>query len=299
MLKKLLCSSCGSNEFENKDGITVCKYCGTQYISELTEEQLKIKAEVERIIKSADLSLMVQDWSRAGSHYDKILDLDPGNIEMIFFMAYCKMRSSLQVSNSPLERQNLSNVLMNSFELVKKNYDYSTDDSVKSVEKFGKYVNDLINSSFIYNVKRDKYGFEQDDNKDETAIILIQALMKFILMIEDIIDHYTVNGETIQFIKRLNDVSANLLEGIDMEETIPLNNDDLVERANTLQKKIEKRKEILNSGGDIVNKFKSFEEGSEKVELKAEEFNIENSNLTWYQIVGILFVLYYIVSKLF
>ena len=168
MLKKLLCSSCGSNEFENKDGITVCKYCGAQYISELTEEQMRIKEEVKRIIKSADLSLLVQDWKRAETHYDKIMDLDPSNIEMIFFMAYCRLRESMQVQDDPLNRKNIANVMMNSFEMVKRNYDYATEDSVISVEKFGKYVKDMREAEFIYLVKTDRYGFEESSNEDET-----------------------------------------------------------------------------------------------------------------------------------
>jgi len=293
-MKKIICASCGSNEFEERNGIKICKYCGSQFIPQLTEEQLKIKAEVERITKGAELSLSVQDWERAESLYSKVLDLDPSNIEMIFFMAYCKMRESLQVANSPLQRQNLGNVLMNSFELVKTNYDYSSDDSVRSIEKFGKYVNDLVYSSFVYNIKKDRYGFEKSNNRDETAIIIIQIMMKFILMIEVIIHHYSVNEETIRYIKRLNEVSANLLEGIDMDDTIPLNNDELVERANSLQRHIRQRKMILENDNDVVSNYKNFECGSEKVALKAEEFNINNSRLTWYEIVIGILVIYWL-----
>ncbi len=293
-MNKIICASCGSNEFEERNGIKICKYCGSQFISQLTEEQLKIKAEVERITKGAELSLSVQDWERAESLYSKVLDLDPSNIEMIFFMAYCKMRESLQVANSPIQRQNLGNVLMNSFELVKNNYDYSTDDSVKSIEKFGKYVNDLVYSSFVYNIKKDRYGFEKSNNRDETVIIIVQIMMKFILMIEDIIHHYSTNEETIKYIKRLNEVSANLLDGLDMDKVIPLNNDDLVERACTLQKQIKKRKEVLESGSNIVRNFNQFEKNSEVVELKAEEFNIKNTSLTWYEIVIGILIIYWL-----
>lgn len=294
MLKRLLCTSCGSNEFETKEGITVCRYCGTQYVSELTAEQLRVREEVKRIIRSADMSLMVQDWHRAESHYDKILDLDPSNIEMIFFMAYCRLRESMQVQDAPLNRQNISNVLMNSFELVRKNYDYSTDESVASVEKFGKYAKELREAEFIYAVKTNSYGFEESDNEDETRIILVQILMKFVLMIEEIINHYSVNESTIGYIRRLNNVSADLIADLDMEEVIPLNNDDLVKRTVTLQKHIRERKTVLESGGDVVEKFKNFEAKKEKVNLDAGEFNIGNSNLTWYQIVGIIIALYWI-----
>lgn len=294
IMDKLFCESCGSNEFEEINGIQVCKYCGTQFVPQFTEEQLKIKAEVERFTKGAELSLSVQDWERAESLYSKVSDLDPGNIEMIFFMAYCKMRESLQVANSPLQRQNLGNVLMNSFELVKNNYNYSSDDSVKSIEKFGKYINDLVHSTFIYNIKKNRYGFEESNNRDETAIIIIQIMMKFILMIEVIIHHYSVNEETIRYIKRLNEVSANLLEGIDMDDTIPLNNDELVERANSLQRHIRQRKMILENDNDVVSNYKNFECGSEKVALKAEEFNINNSRLTWYEIVIGILVIYWL-----
>lgn len=294
MLKKLLCSSCGSNEFENKDGITVCKYCGAQYISELTEEQMRIKEEVKRIIKSADLSLLVQDWKRAETHYDKIMDLDPSNIEMIFFMAYCRLRESMQVQDDPLNRKNIANVMMNSFEMVKRNYDYATEDSVISVEKFGKYVKDMREAEFIYLVKTDRYGFEESSNEDETQIVLVQIIMKFVLMIEEIIAHYSVNEKTIDYIKRLNDVSTSLIGDMDMDEMIPLNNDDLVKRSETLQKHIDERKKILESGGDVVTKFKEFENKKEKVSLDAGEFNIANSNLTWYEIVIAIVVIYWI-----
>lgn len=293
MLKKLLCSSCGSNEFENRDGITVCKYCGTQYVSELTEEQMRIKEEVKRIIKSADMSLMVQDWKRAEINYDKIMDLDPSNIEMIFFMAYCRLRESMQVQDDPLNRKNIANVMMNSFEMVKRNYDYSTEDSVISVEKFGKYVKEMREAEFIYLVKTDRYGFEESSNEDETQIVLVQIIMKFVLMIEEIIAHYNVNEKTIDFINRLNNITFGLIGDMDMEEMIPLNNDDLVERSEKLQKHITERKKVLESGGDIVTKFKEFENKKEKVSLDAGEFNIANSNITWYQIVIAIVLIYW------
>ncbi len=294
MLKKLLCSSCGSNEFENKEGITVCKYCGAQYVSELTEEQMRIKEEVKRIIKSADLSLLVQDWKRAETHYDKILDLDPSNIELIFFMAYCRLRESMQVQDDPLNRKNIANVMMNSFEMVKKNYDYSTEDSVISVEKFGKYVKDLGQAEFIYQIRTNRYGFEESSNEDETQIVLVQIIMKFILMIEEIIAHYNVNEKTIAFINRLNNISFGLIADVDMEELIPLNNDDLVERSEKLQKHIAERKKVLESDGDIISKFKDFENKKEKVSLDAGEFNIANSNLTWYEIIIAIVVIYWL-----
>ena len=85
-MDKIICASCGSNEFEEINGIQVCKYCGTQFVPKITEEQLKIKAEVERFTKGAELSLAVQDWERAESLYSKVSDLDPSNIEMIFFI---------------------------------------------------------------------------------------------------------------------------------------------------------------------------------------------------------------------
>ena len=293
MLKKLLCSSCGSNEFENKDGITVCKYCGAQYVTELTEEQMRIKEEVKRIIKSADMSLMVQDWKRAETNYDRIMDLDPSNIEMIFFMAYCRLRESMQVQDDPLNRKNIANVMMNSFEMVKKNYDYSTEDSVASVEKFGKYVTDLREAEFVYLVKTNSYGFEESSNDDETQIVLGQIIMKFVLMIEEIIAHYSVNEKTIGFINRLNNISFGLIADADMEEMIPLNNDDLVKRSEALQKHITERKKVLESGGDIITKFKEFENKKEKVDLDAGEFNIANSNITWYQIVIAIALIYW------
>ena len=294
IMDKLFCESCGSNEFEEINGIQVCKYCGTQFVPQFTEEQLKIKAEVERFTKGAELSLSVQDWERAESLYSKVSDLDPGNIEMIFFMAYCKLRESLQVAKSPLQRQNLGNVLMNSFELVKNNYNYSSDDSVKSIEKFGKYINDLVHSTFIYNIKKNRYGFEESNNRDETAVIIIQIMMKFILMTEDIIHHYSINGETIKYIRRLNEVSAKLLENVDLVKAIPLDNDELVERANLVQRHIRQRKMILENDNDVVNNYKNFEYGSEKVALKTEETNNNNLHLAWYEIIIGILVLYWL-----
>ena len=255
---------------------------------------MRIKEEVKRIIKSADLSLLVQDWKRSETHYDKIMDLDPSNIEMIFFMAYCRLRESMQVRDDPLNRKNIANVMMNSFEMVKRNYDYATEDSVISVEKFGKYVKDMREAEFIYLVKTDRYGFEESSNEDETQIVLVQIIMKFVLMIEEIIAHYSVNEKTIDYIKRLNDVSTSLIGDMDMDEMIPLNNDDLVKRSETLQKHIDERKKILESGGDVVTKFKEFENKKEKVSLDAGEFNIANSNLTWYEIVIAIVVIYWI-----
>ena len=57
-------------------------------------------------------------------------------------------------------------------------------------------------------------------------------------MIEVIIHHYSVNEERIRYIKRLNEVSANLLEGIDMDDTICDTNENVIVEADKYDKEV-------------------------------------------------------------
>ncbi|GEM_PF-3314838 len=204
-MEKLLCSQCGSNEFILNDSIHVCKYCGTQYYSQLDALQIEKKQKVSSIIKNADTALFIEDYDRAAKYYEKIIDIEPNNIEMLFFMSFCKFKKSLQGLIKPLERKNLANVLINSFKLIEKNYDYGCKDSVESIAKISKYILDLYTCNFYFHTFPDG-----TNNAKQTSDLITMVAIKFVYMVENIINSYNVNEQSINHIYALNEVNFTM-----------------------------------------------------------------------------------------
>ena len=80
-MKAIVCSSCGSNEFKQKDGHRVCVYCGTVF--QLTSDDKAIKSST--ISMGSDVEKLLEkcrrDPKRARRYANLILDIDPTNTE--------------------------------------------------------------------------------------------------------------------------------------------------------------------------------------------------------------------------
>ena len=105
IMKKMVCEICGSNDIEKKDGVFVCKSCGTQYS---TEEAKKLLIEVsgnvevsgsvkvdnserlENLYSNARRARDAANFAEAAKYYDYILMEDPNSWEANFFSVYCK-----------------------------------------------------------------------------------------------------------------------------------------------------------------------------------------------------------------
>ena len=93
-MKAVVCELCGSNELVKEDGMFVCQYCGTKYsLEEARKLMVEATVTVSGTVKvdgiaSADNLLMRAkaieaqgNIDEAESHYYRVLDLDPENVE--------------------------------------------------------------------------------------------------------------------------------------------------------------------------------------------------------------------------
>ena len=77
-MKAIICTACGSREFEEQNGTRICRYCGTVY------KTLK-KSQSSTIALDDDISRLLQkcknDPKNAKRYANLILDIDPLNKE--------------------------------------------------------------------------------------------------------------------------------------------------------------------------------------------------------------------------
>lgn len=80
-MKEMVCKSCGSHELCKENGYLVCKYCGTKYLITAEDKPEKdttidLNADVKRLLQSCK-----EDPTRARKCAERILEIDPANIE--------------------------------------------------------------------------------------------------------------------------------------------------------------------------------------------------------------------------
>ena len=80
-MKQIICSGCGSNEFQEKLGHSVCIYCQTKYVA-----AVQIGDANETVIAiHSDIAILLDKCRRdpvnARRYANLILDLDPSNAE--------------------------------------------------------------------------------------------------------------------------------------------------------------------------------------------------------------------------
>jgi len=80
-MRKIDCSRCGSNEFDEKSGYRICLYCGTRY--QLTSEDLTLRnssidldSDIERLLQKCR-----NEPQNAKRYANLILDIEPSNKE--------------------------------------------------------------------------------------------------------------------------------------------------------------------------------------------------------------------------
>ncbi len=80
-MEKITCTNCGSNEFEIKAGLRICRYCGTSF--QLSQSEVPRKSSI--IALNDDIARLLEkckrEPSRARKYANLILDIDPTNIE--------------------------------------------------------------------------------------------------------------------------------------------------------------------------------------------------------------------------
>ena len=80
-MEKITCTNCGSNEFEIKNGLRICRYCGTGFQIPKDEIQRKsstiaLRDDIARLLEKCK-----KEPSKAKKYANLILDIDPTNKE--------------------------------------------------------------------------------------------------------------------------------------------------------------------------------------------------------------------------
>lgn len=80
-MKALICEHCGGDEFIEKDGYRICRYCKSRFIPSKDDKPAKaatisLNSDVERLLNKCKT-----DPSRAKKYAALILEMDPANKE--------------------------------------------------------------------------------------------------------------------------------------------------------------------------------------------------------------------------
>ena len=106
-MKQLTCEMCENTDFLKQDGVFVCQSCGIKYSVEeakklmsegavQTQETVKVDktSETENWLKRAYMLLEDEDWNSANVYCEKVLDVDPENVQAYL----AKLMIELQVN---------------------------------------------------------------------------------------------------------------------------------------------------------------------------------------------------------
>ncbi len=85
-MKALICEHCGGDEFIEKDGYRICRYCKSRFIPSKEEKTKKsatisLNDDVERLLNKCKT-----DPARAKKYARLILEIDPNNYEAMLIM---------------------------------------------------------------------------------------------------------------------------------------------------------------------------------------------------------------------
>ena len=80
-MKPIICVNCSANAWEYKNGLRICKYCGTSYTIGADERPMKkseitLDNDVARLLEKCKA-----DPANAKKYANLILDIDPTNKE--------------------------------------------------------------------------------------------------------------------------------------------------------------------------------------------------------------------------
>lgn len=85
-MKRFICENCGANDFIEKDGYRICRYCDTKFL--INHEDMPIKNT--QIALSDDIKMLLDkcknDPAHARKYANLILDIDPTNKEVYKYL---------------------------------------------------------------------------------------------------------------------------------------------------------------------------------------------------------------------
>ena len=205
----LQCEMCGSADLIKQDGVFVCQNCGMKYSVEeakkmMIEGTVDVKgtvkvdnsAFVEKYLANARRAKEKEDWDETEKYYNLVEQNDPTNIEAIFYSSYGKAKTSL-VNSDLYKRQAAFKVLQNCVSIIDDNFDTAKEETEKPIiEQISSDILLMACSTYVYNQRKNGYGFVTWTDKMETVTIFNNLGKEFCITLENIAKKFTDEEKT-------------------------------------------------------------------------------------------------------
>lgn len=200
-MNALVCEMCGSNDVVKQDGCYICQMCGTKYS---VEEARKLMIEgtvdvsgstvkidhselIEMHLQNARRAKQKEDWEETEKYYNLVEQLDPSNIEAIFYSSYGKARKTL-VEADLYKRQAAFKVLQNCVSIIDDNFNVDKEAEERAiVNQISSDIIGMACSSFVYNQRKNGYGVVVSDDKGQTLTLFNNLGAEFMSSLENIV----------------------------------------------------------------------------------------------------------------
>ena len=214
-MKQIKCEMCGSTDLVKQEGVFVCQSCGIKYsidevkkmmIEGTVDVQGTVKLDnsafVEKYLQNARRAKEKEDWEETEKYYNLVEQNDPTNIEAIFYSSYGKAKQSL-VEGDLYKRQAVFNVLNKCVSILDDNYDTSKDydEQLKIVQQIASDLLNLFGSSYVYNLKKNGYGVETWNDKNETVALFTTVCLTYCDTANNIAVKYQNDPKSIAYYK--------------------------------------------------------------------------------------------------
>lgn len=197
-MKRLQCELCMSIDIVKDGGYFVCQSCGCKYTIEEARKmmvgstvevagtvdvqgtvQVDNTPYVQRYLANARRAMEKQDWEETEKYYNLVEQNDPDNIEAIFYSAYGKAMTTL-VDGDIYKREAAFNVLARCISVIDDHYKTERwEENKDAIERMAQSLADMINASYVYNVKRNGYGVEIYNDSGKTRVLFAHLLDSF------------------------------------------------------------------------------------------------------------------------
>ena len=206
-MNAIMCELCGSNDVVKQGEYFVCQHCGTKYSLEDARKLIgtvKIDRtdEAQNYLQNARRAKAKEDWEETEKYYNMVEQIDPDNIEAIFYSSYGKAKASLLVDDI-YKRQAVFNSLQKSISIIDEHYDINKESELKPIiESISNDIINLCNSNFVYTETRhDPEGFgaityTYTNNKYMTAELFDKLNYEYATALGNIIKKLLNGGNT-------------------------------------------------------------------------------------------------------
>lgn len=198
-MKQLTCEMCGGTDLMKQDGVFVCQSCGCKYSVEEAKRMMvegtvdvqgTVKVDntafVQKYLANARRAKQKEDWAETEKYYNMVEQNDPTNIEAIFYSSYGKAKTSL-VEGDLYKRQAAFKVLQNCVSIIDDNFLIEKEEENKKViEQISGDIIGMACSDYVYNQRKNGYGFVTWTDKEETVALFSNLGAEFIISLEHI-----------------------------------------------------------------------------------------------------------------